>query len=266
MIKRFLFIFLFLLGMCSSAFAGGIRFVQVTDAHFSSANPYTVDVLKNTVKDINTLDGISFVVFSGDNIDVSGEKDLHAFMSIIKDLKAPYYIVIGNHDVFKSGGISKVQYIDIIKQHNPLYRPSKPNYVFKRGGFVFIVADGAKEAIPGPGGYFRPSTLDWLDKQLTKYKNRNVIIIQHFPLLTNVGGKSHRVYKVEDYTAVLNKHDNVIAVVAGHYHTNKEQMENGVYHIITPSLLSTSNPYKIIDVVTTKGFSPMIYTRLKTKD
>ena len=266
MIKKFLLILVLFFGICTSAIAGGIKFVQVTDAHFSLASPYTVDVLKKTVKDINTLDGISFVVFSGDNIDVSGEKDLHEFMNIIKDLKVPYYIVIGNHDVFKSGGISKVQYIDIIKQHNPLYRPSSPNYVFKRGEFVFMVVDGAKEAIPGPGGYFRPSTLEWFDKQLTKYKNKPVIVIQHFPLLTTVGGKSHRVYKVEDYLAVLNKHDNVIAVIAGHYHTNNEQMENGVYHIISPSLLSTSNPYKIIDIVTTKGFSPMIYTRLRTTD
>ena len=266
MIKKIILILAICLGLKSAAVAGGIRFVQVTDAHFSSGNPYTETVLKKTVKDINTLDGISFVVFSGDNIDVSGEKDLNLFLDIIKDLKIPYYIVIGNHDVYKSGGISKVQYIDIIKRHNFFYRPSKPNYVFKRGEFVFVVVDGAKETIPGPGGYFRPATLAWLDKQLTKYKRNNVIIIQHFPLLTNVGGKSHRVYKVEDYMEVLNKHDNVIAVISGHYHTNKEQMENGVYHIITPSLLSTSNPYKIIDIVTTKGFSPMIYTRLKTSD
>ena len=266
MIKKFLLILILFFGLCSSAIAGGIKFVQVADAHLSSSNPYTVEALKKTVSDINTLDNISFVIFTGDNIDKSNEKVLHEFMNAIKGLKAPYHIVIGNHDVFRSGGLSKTQYIDIIRQHNPLYLHTKPSYVFKRGEFVFIVVDGAKEAIPGAGGYFRPSTLEWLDKQLTKYKKKNVIIIQHFPLLTNIVDKSYRVYKSEDYTNILNKHDNVIAVIAGHYHMNKEQMENGVYHIISPSLLATPNTYKIIDIVTTKGFSPMIYTRLKTVD
>ena len=63
--------------------------------------------------------------------------------------------------------------------------------------------------------------------------------------------------------AVLKRHDNVIAIVSGHYHMNKEKMENGVYHINSPSLTAVNNPYKIIDIVTTKGFSPMIYTQLR---
>ncbi len=264
MIKRFILIlFLLLFGIHSSAFAGEIRFVQVTDSHFSVNSDYSKRVLQSAVEDINSLSNISFVAFTGDNIDSSRPENLDEFMKIINKLDVPYYLVFGNHDVFKSNGLSKKRYIEIIRAHNWFYRPSKPNYVFKKGEFVFIVLDGAKETIPGTGGYYKQATLEWLDKQLTKYEERPVIILQHFPIIPPKPDKSHMVYKPEDYFAVLEKHDNVIAIVSGHYHMNKEKMHNGIYHINSPSLVGAANPYKIIDIVTTKGFSPMIYTQLR---
>ena len=65
---------------------------------------------------------------------------------------------------------------------------------------------------------------------------------------------------------VLAKHQNVLAVVSGHFHVNAETMENGVYHISSPSLLTLPQAYKIIDIVTTKEFSPIIYTQLREFD
>ena len=263
MLKKILIFLGLLIISAGSAFAGEIKFVQVTDTHYTVNSKYTADVLKAAVKDINSQPNISFVVFGGDNIDSSKEENLVGFLKIVNKLNVPYYVVIGNHDVFKSNGISKQRYIQIIKKYNWFYRPSKPNYVFKKGEFVFIVVDGAKETIPGTGGYYRPKTLAWLDKQLTKYKKKKVVILQHFPLIPPNDSKTHRVYKPETYFEVLKKHDNVIAIVTGHYHANKEKMDNGIYHINSPSLIGVTNPYKIIDIVTTKGFSPMIYTQLR---
>ena len=40
-------------------------------------------------------------------------------------------------------------------------------------------------------------------------------------------------------------------------------MKDGVYHISSPSLIALPYSYKIIDIVTTKEFSPIIYTQLK---
>lgn len=266
MLKKILVLIMFIFCGVSSAIASEIKFVQVTDAHFTVNNKYTADVLKSTVEDINNQQNISFVVFTGDNIDYSSEVNLNTFMKIVKKLNVPYYIVLGNHDVFKSNGVSKQRYYEIVRKYKFFSRQNKPNFVFKKGEFVFIGLDGAKETIPGPGGYYRPKTLEWLDKQLTKNKRHKVVIFQHFPILTPFESKTHRVYQPENYYEVLKKHDNVIAIISGHYHTNKEKMENGIYHISSPSLLAVSNPYKIIDIVTTKGFSPMIYTQIREID
>ena len=261
--KNIILTILSILLLQNTVFANVIKFVQVTDSHFIAKNEYRTEVLQETVNSINKEKDISFVVFTGDNLDSPKEQYLSDFVKIINKLNVPYYIVIGNHDVFKQNGLSKARYLEIIKDNNYFYKYKKPNYVFKQNGFVFIVLDGAKEVIPGSNGFYKENTLSWLDKQLKKYKKDPVIIFQHFPIIMTKEKSTHSVYQKEKYIDILDKHDNVISIISGHLHINDEVMRNGVYHITSPTLLSTPPVYKIITVSTTKGFSPMIYTELK---
>ncbi len=261
--KNIILTLLLLLVLQTAVFAEAVKFVQVADVHFKTNDEYRAEVLKETVKAINKEKGISFVVFTGDNIDSPKPEYVPEFIKIINKLNTPYYLVIGNHDVFKNNGLSKIQYLEIVRDYNFLYKYKRPNYVFKKNGFVFIVVDGAKEVVPGSNGYYKAETLKWLDKQLKKYRNDKVVIFQHFPLVMSKELSSHTVYKKEDYLNILDKHDNVISIVTGHLHTNYEIMRNGVYHITSPTLLNEKPTYKIINISTTKGFSPMVYTELK---
>lgn len=251
----------------TSAVAENIKFAQISDAHLAVGSEYSIKVLKTAVEDINKQSDISFVVFTGDNINNPREENLKEFVDIVGKLNVPYYVVLGNHDVYKSNGLSKVRYYEILRAKNLLYPQRKPNYVFKKNGFVFIIVDGAKEVIPGAVGYYRADTLEWLEKELIKYKDNDVIIFQHFPVEYPEGVdnrlKTHKTYKVEEYQELLSKHHNVLAVISGHFHVNSENMKDGVYHISTPSLIGLPNSYKIIDIVTTKEFSPIIYTQLR---
>ncbi len=266
MIKKilaYIITFIAILLIPSVASANDIKFVQVTDSHFSSDNEFKKNLLESTIKDINTLKGVSFVVFTGDNIDKANPDYLKDFVQIANKLNVPYYMVIGNHEVFKSGDLSKIRYMEIIKENNLFYRPTKPNYKFTKKGFMFLIVDGAKEVIPGSNGYYRQDTLDWVEKQLNKNSKKPTIILQHFPLVPPKEMVTHKTYQAEKYLEMLDKHNNVIAVVSGHYHINGEQMKDGIYHICSPTLLNEPYQYKIIDIVTTKGFSPMIYTQLR---
>ena len=263
MFKNFVIaLFSFLAIQCVAA-ASTVKFVQVTDAHFNMEEPYRQEVLKAAVDTINKEKGISFVMFTGDNIDKPNEKDLAEFVRNVNKLNVPYYIVIGNHDVYKNGGLSKKRYIEVIHENNMFYRFRKPNYLFKKNGYVFIVADGAKEVIPGAIGYFKEDTMKWLEKKLRKYRKSNVVIFQHYPLVPIKEHVSHRVYNKDEYLELLDKQDNVVSVIAGHIHTNGEIMRNGVYHITTPSLLNDPHSYKVITISTTRGYSPMVFTELK---
>ena len=250
-----------------NVYAENIKFVQVSDAHLSAGSEFSQKVLKSAIKDINNQPDVAFVVFTGDNINNPNEENLKAFVKIASKLKVPYYVVLGNHDVYKSNGLSKTRYYEVLRQRNILYPQRKPNYEFKKEGFVFLIVDGAKEVIPGTVGYYRKDTLNWLEDRLTKHAQKDVVIFQHFPVEYPQGMehriKSHKTYRVEQYQELLSKHHNVLAVVSGHFHVNAEHMNDGVYHIASPSLQALPHSYKIVDIITTKEFSPIIYTQLR---
>lgn len=255
----------------AKSFAKDLKFIQITDSHFS---PVAIEgsqrevekskgILEKTMEDINTIPDVNFVVFTGDNIDQSNDTDLKAFLKIANKLHVPYYVVIGNHEVFKSQKFDKKEYMKVVRRYSKNCRPSGASYVFKRDGFVFIVVDGAKEVIPGPAGYFKKDTLKWLDKQLTKYKNENIVIFQHFPIVPPYYNRTHATYNVDEYKKVLKNHNNVIAIFSGHYHGNGEQMVEGVYHVSTPALVAAPHDYKVIEIKgnSKKGFN--VYTQLR---
>lgn len=232
-----------------------IRFIQVAE---SAVSPTNTTNLKKCVQDINTIKNVDFVVFTGDNIANARKDNLKAFLKITRKIKAPVYITIGDKDVSKAKGVNKESYREECLKYLGFGQALKSNYVFKKKGIVFIVADGAKEFFPAPNGYYKEETIDWLDKQLTKYKNKDVIILQHFPILDG-DVKEYNTYKAVLYKDMLEKHSNVKAIIAGHFNTNKEEVHNDVLHVITPSF-NSSNQYKIFDIISENN---EIYSQLR---
>ena len=148
--------------------------------------------------------------------------------------------------------MTKENYMYLTRKKLGLYHSQNANYVFKVKDIVFVVMNGVKEYFPAPNGYFRKDELLWLDKQLAKYKDKKVVILEHFPLLdTNL--LSHNLWKKENYIEILNKHNNVIAIVSGYYHKNYEIQKDGIYHILTKNF-QNNRYYKIIQIDTTDGF------------
>lgn len=263
--------FISLILLSQNVYAQNIKFIQVTDSHFSGLkadySQRDVDnsekVLVNTIKDINSIPQVDFVVFTGDNIDTANSKDLMAFLKLANKLKFPYYVVIGNHEVFKSQDFDKKEYMKIVSKYSKNCRSKTPNYVFEKNGIVFLVLDGAKEVIPGPAGYYKKDTLAWLDKKLTKYKNRKVVILQHFPVVAPYYNRTHATYNVNDYETVLKKHSNVIAIFSGHYHANGETKKDGIYNVSTPSLVESPHNFKVVEIEIKNKNDCQIYTQLR---
>lgn len=273
-VKQIVILFLLLGGLfcfTNPTQAKEIKIIQVTDSHISTmgqgyserdVSP-SLAIFKNTIKDINRISDVDFVVFCGDNIDKANSTDLEVFLKEANKLHVPYYVVIGNHEVFKSQKLLKTDYMKIVRKYSKSCNSRKPNYVFKKKGMVFIVLDGAKEIIPGPAGYFRQSTLKWFSKQLKKYKNKDVVVFQHFPIEPPYFNRSHSTYNVQQYKDVIKGHDNIVAIVSGHYHANGEVMKDGIYHISTPSLLEAPHYYKVIEIETKYNEKPQVYTMLR---
>ncbi len=232
----FLFMFLNL-----KAQAQEVKFIHITDINLKEENAYK---LQKTIKEINSMKDIDFVVFGGNNIAKTNINNLNYFMYLLKRSRKQSYVLLGSTDVATSTGIDKKYYLKRVRQARFFMHPNKPNYVFKKKGYVFVAMDGSKQYFQQSNGCYTKEELRWLDKVLTKYKNNNVIILQHFPI-TQTKSSWLQTANLEDYWKILAKHKNVKVVVSGHYGANQEENIYGIYNIITENY-SKNGAYKII--------------------
>ena len=242
-IKLLLVVFLF----CATyAQAREIKFIHITDTNLNVGN---APALLKTIKEINQYKDVDFVVFGGNNISKANINNLNTFLYLLKKVHGKTVVLLGSSDVLASKGIDKKYYLKRVKRARLprfSFHSSKTNYAFSRKGYVFIVMDGSKQYFQTKNGYYSPKELFWLDKKLSKYKNKDVIILQHFPILP-ASSNWVETFKTEDYYEVLNKHNNVKAIISGHYGDNLETKKDGIYHIITEGYFK-NGAYKIIQM------------------
>ena len=172
----------------------------------------------------------------------------------------PYYIVLGQKDVNLKKDLGKKEYIKTVRRKNFAHRKIfSPNYVFNKKGMIFIIADGSKEVIPTSIGYYKEDVILWLDEKLDDYKDKNVVILQHYPIVPPALKETHYTYKADEYLRLLSEHKNVKAVVAGHFGVNKEQEVNGILHISTKN----APTYRIIDILDYETKNPTFWSTIK---
>lgn len=261
--KKILFVFIFSIALFfNTASAKCVKFVQITDVMYGKQN--SKEYLQKAINDINKMSDIDFVVFTGDNTAGANVQYLKEFVKEIKKLNKPFYLAIGDKDVAKSKRLDKEIYAKKIHKLLGRKSPETLNYTFnkKRTNIEFLVVDGAKDFITMPNGYFNKETLTWVEEQIKASKNKKVVIIQHFPLANKTSNDLLYTANAVEYLKLINKYDNVISVVAGHFNKNDEISLNGIYYIVTPSLLQ--NCYKIIEIDEQNGYQ--IFTSLVRMD
>jgi len=210
------------------------RFALFTDLHIQMINPQPAIDLQNAVNDVNALQGIDFVIVSGDVTESGDWASLQKAKSILDGLSIPYYITVGNHELkWSESGAT-----DFVK----VFGADKFSFMHK--GFRFIgFATGP--VIKMGDGHVAPQDIDWVSEELSKNgKNIPVIAVTHYPLL---GGDVDNWY---DMTDVLRKY-NVQAVLGGHYHRNVIFSYDGIPGIINRSTLKakeTSGGYSLYTI------------------
>jgi len=250
-----LFKLFFLLGFIfvfqSAAISSEVTFTALTDAGIKADrvnNSMTPSIQKLLLaKDDINRSGSRFVIFLGNNISKAEKYDLVMFGKIINKIKKPVYTDIGNRDIQRVKGLDKKEYYRVLNKYSK-NRISKVPSVKKLDGFVFIFMDGVNETVPMPKGYFKDKELIWLEETLLKHKDKNVILIQHFPAYE--GKENDTLYNAEPYNRLLAKYKNIKAVISGHTNNDFEgEDENGIKHIGVPSL-DKGGAYKVINIKT----------------
>lgn len=208
-----------------------VRFAWLTDTHVGGATG-AAD-LSNSVRDINFLDKIEFVIISGDITQTGKDSDLILAKSILDSLIVPYYIIPGNHDTkWSESGATKFARLW-----------SSDKFVFRKNGYMFIGLHQGPLMKMGDG-HFAPEDLRWLDSVLAGTdKNTPIILVSHYPLDSSIDNWFEVTKRISSY--------NTQFVLVGHGHTNKKMNFDGITGVMGRSNLRNKESrggYNIVNI------------------
>ena len=237
--------------------ASSLKFAQVSDVHFYTGENNTSfkmiaesdKLLDDAVKQINETPNISFVMFTGDQIDKHFEKELRAFLPHAQKLNAPWYTAFGNHDTCQGGYLTPEVYLKMIREGNPDFKFTKPYYSFvPQKGYKAIVLDTIIRDRLTSNGYIDKEQLEWLDKELAASKKDIVLIFMHVPVIEPFPSAGHKLLNAAGVQNILKKYKNPIALFQGHYHAAKITQQDNILYVSTPALVSYPNAFRIINI------------------
>ena len=226
----------FLLGaalpLAAAADPAEFRFAFLSDTHVGSGSG--AEDLRATVRDLNAMTGLSFVVISGDITEYGSREQLQLAKDILSGLRLPYHVIPGNHDT-KWSESGATDFPRLWKEDR---------FVFDQGPYRFI---GMHE---GPimkmgDGHWSPQDVRWLEQTLKKLRSPDqpVIFVTHYPIDDGIANW----YVVLD----LLKKYNTQAVLCGHGHANHQLVFEGVPGVMGRSNLRAAKPvggYNLVEV------------------
>jgi 3',5'-cyclic AMP phosphodiesterase CpdA len=176
--------------------------------------------LRRAVAEVNSLGDIDFVIVSGDISEYGDSSSLQKAKKLLDNLKVPYYITLGNHEVNWAEN-ETANYLQVF---------GDDKFAFKHKD-IFFIGFPTKPISKGGEGYILAKDIKWVKKKLFwKFSRTPIFAITHYPL--NTGDVSNW----QAMTRVLKKH-NILAVISGHYHRNVIFDYDGVLGIVCRSVL-----------------------------
>jgi outer membrane protein assembly factor BamB/predicted MPP superfamily phosphohydrolase len=194
------------------------RFIHISDTHIGSPDGKAEEDLRRTVRDINEMQGIAFVVITGDITELGTDAQIKLAKQILDSLHLKYYIIPGNHDAgwSESGGVSFVKTFGDDK------------FLFDYNGIRFIGCASGPYVRMGDGHAPRDAIV-WLDKELEKTsKDQPIIFLNHYPIDNGLDNWYEIIDRLKQY--------NTIAILCGHGHANKAMNFEGI-----PGVMGRSN-------------------------
>lgn len=229
------------------------RFAYISDSHLyeKDVNDRFVRSLLRAVDDVNAMDPQpDFVFYGGDLAQLGRKKELELGCQILKQLKAPLRIMVGEHD----------WYLDMGEKWRELF--GDPTYSFDHKGVHFVVLMSVKEkdfwtkrgmtpmermmTVAGlDNGVQSPFTVGaeqraWLEKDLAKLPDdAPLIVFSHSPLYKLYKQWNFWTDDAEQVQAILKRFKQVV-VIHGHTH---QLLTNRIDNIHFHGLLSTAWPW-----------------------
>lgn len=208
---------------------------------------FSIPIIDKIIDEINTYNP-DMCVCLGDLIEDTFDhnKDITNFTYIwnkLKKINAPFYSVLGNHDLRTMNSRKELE--KIMKIENATFSFNLKDY-----HFIILTSDIREDLGGKDGGIYKTQCIsedeiDWLKKDLSKNK-LPCIIFTHFGLAEDKqidnywfsnkpqdGLLSNRNIIKE----IINSDNNVIAVFSGHQHWTKQLREDKINYYVVGSLV-----------------------------
>jgi len=209
---------------------GNIKLLQITDTHLF-ADP-TLDLLG--IKTVDSYDAVikhakkcteqcSAVLCTGDLSQDHSAQSYSDFSERIKSLKMPCYWLPGNHDMQETMLPSLLE--EGLSQAKQLISED----------WQVILLDSQVSGVPY--GYLSDSQLAFLEEKLLQYPDKYALVSVHHHVLP-VGSAwldEHILKNNKQFIDLINKFDNVKAVLSGHVHQAFDVEKQGTRYITSPS-------------------------------
>jgi 3',5'-cyclic-AMP phosphodiesterase len=237
----------------ASAKAQGFTFAYISDSHLyrRDLNDRFVRQLLRAVDDVNHLDPApDFVLYGGDLAQLGQAEELELGAQILRNLKAPVRMMVGEHDWF----------LDLGEKWRELF--GKENYSFDHKSVHFVVIHSVQEkdfwtargmkpmdrmkTVAGLDNGIQsrfevgPEGRAWLRNDLDAVaKDRPVVVFSHSPLYKYYRNWNFWTEDADEVQAILRKFDHV-TVIHGHTH---QLLTNRIGNIHFHGMLSTAWPW-----------------------
>jgi len=204
-------------------------FVFCGDSRFGSRSPNDhPEILGRIVKEVNILRP-DFFIYGGDGPDYNSLENYERFKACLDSLRVPYYVVVGNHDIYiPDGGYSR-------KLHRRFF--GRTYYSFTYGNTYFIILDTAGHGTR-PWGIREssPEQWEWMMEELGKVKKyEHTFVVTHTPPYDAPPMRNHAftdAKEAKEFVELMAKYG-VTAVLCSHEHLYYEASWGGVPYIIS---------------------------------
>jgi len=240
-------------GMATVQGSAPFTFAYVSDSHLyeKTLNDRYIRTLTRAVDDINRLSPQpDFVLYGGDLAQLGQKAELKTGYDILKTIKAPVHMMVGEHD----------WYLDMGEYWRELF--GDPTYSFDHKGVHFVTLNSViekdfwteKKLTPmermqivaglddGRQSRFTvgEAQREWLKKDLDKVSGSTpVVVFSHSPLYKYYRDWNFWTDDAEEVQAILKKFD-AVTVVHGHTH---QMLMNQIDNISFYGMLSTAWPW-----------------------
>jgi Icc protein len=229
------------------------RFAYISDSHLyeRDLNPRFIRSLLRAVDDVNQLDPPpDFVLYGGDLAQLGQPKELELGAEILKNLKVPVHMMVGEHDWF----------LDLGEKWRQLF--GEPTYSFDHKDIHFVVLNSileddfwtARDMTPmermmtvagldnGIQSRFQVGQEQraWLRQDLASLSNETpIIVFSHSPLYKYYRPWNFWTEDADEVQALLRRFEHVV-VVHGHTH---QLLTNRIGNIHFHGMLATAWPW-----------------------